>query len=147
MATDRKSDHYTSAQHYRDLDGNSKSFTFVDHDVKPSISVMSSSKEEIENLKKEISEHTENSIKAILSMPAVNALNDSNGMYSHLVKRNIEKGIIEWDEDVVANMCRIDSVFMYNLSNTLWKRTVKEQYWFEDMSHEDIIAGKWKELI
>lgn len=31
---DKKSDHYTSAQHYKDLDGNSKSFTFVDHDIK-----------------------------------------------------------------------------------------------------------------
>lgn len=146
MATDRKSDHYTSAQHYRDLDGNSKSFTFVDHDVKTSISVTSSTKEEVEELKRQIVKDTENSINAILALPAVNALRDPHGMYESLIKRNMEKGVIEWDEEMVRNMCKIDSTFRYNLSISIWKNTVKEQYWFEDMSYEDIIAGKWKEL-
>lgn len=35
---DKKSDHYTSAKNYTDLDGMSKSFTFIDHDIKTSIS-------------------------------------------------------------------------------------------------------------
>jgi hypothetical protein len=34
---DKKSDHYTSAKNYTDLDGNTKSFDFVDHDVKTKI--------------------------------------------------------------------------------------------------------------
>ena len=62
------------------------------------------------------------------------------------VKELVEQASDEWDEEMVTNMCKIDSTFRYNLSNSIWKNTVKEQYWFEDMSYEDIIAGKWKEL-
>lgn len=38
MAVDRKSDHYTSAKGYTDLDGQSRQFTFIDHDKKTKIS-------------------------------------------------------------------------------------------------------------
>jgi hypothetical protein len=144
---DRKSDYYTSAQHYRDLDGNSKSFTFVDHDVKPSISVTSSTKEDIELIKKEVRDHTERVIEEILSFPAVNILKNSYGMYEEFVIRNAEKGVIEWNEEMVRNACRINDILRYNMSIAIWKGSVKEQHWFDDMSHEDIIAGKWKELI
>lgn len=40
MATDKKSQHYTSAQNYTDLEGQSKLFTMVDHDRKTKISTM-----------------------------------------------------------------------------------------------------------
>lgn len=34
---DKKSDYYTGATHYEDMDGQLKNFTYVDHDVKTSI--------------------------------------------------------------------------------------------------------------
>lgn len=40
MAVDRKSDHYTAAKNYTDLDGNTRSFDFVDHDIKAKISFL-----------------------------------------------------------------------------------------------------------
>ena len=50
MATDKKSDHYTSAQGYTDLDGMSRQFTFVDHDKKPTVS-LNNSKVDFQELK------------------------------------------------------------------------------------------------
>lgn len=38
MATDRKADHFTAADNYRDIDGNMKTFKTIDYDVKTSIS-------------------------------------------------------------------------------------------------------------
>lgn len=41
MGVDKKSDHYTSAQSYTDLDGQSRQFTFVDHDRKVMLDIKS----------------------------------------------------------------------------------------------------------
>jgi hypothetical protein len=67
-----KSKHYTSAQNYKDLDGNIKSFTFVDHDIKTKGYVPISS-EEISEAKKQIIEYRKSLIERIKNIPAVHA--------------------------------------------------------------------------
>lgn len=68
MATDKKSDHYTSAKNYTDIDGQSKTFTFVDHDVKTSIATTASV--DIQQVKGELKEYRESVILCILATPA-----------------------------------------------------------------------------
>jgi hypothetical protein len=70
MAVDKKSDHYTSATHYKDLDGNMKAFTFVDHDIKPGGATHSITDEEISEAKKQLKEFRKTSIERILVIPA-----------------------------------------------------------------------------
>lgn len=70
MATDKKSEHYTSAQGYRDIDGLSKNFTFVDHDVKTSVPTgQKLSEEEKSGLADEVARYRTNLILRILTLP------------------------------------------------------------------------------
>lgn len=145
----QKSKQYTSAEGYRDMDGNHRQFTFIDHDVKTRKSMGNPlKKEELEELKNEITRAKERKIQEILALPAINAIRHPNGeIYENFIIRNQEDNIITWNEDVVRGACMIDSNIGSNLWNILWKTTVKEASWWDDMSHEDIIAGKWKQLI
>ena len=65
---DKKSDHYTSAKNYTDLDGLSRSFTFIDHDPKTRIATMKSI--DMEEVKNEISVYKESLVNQILALPA-----------------------------------------------------------------------------
>jgi hypothetical protein len=64
---DKKSDHYTSAQHYKDLDGNMRSFTFVDHDKKTKINtIMDTNKDQVA---RDLQDYRESLIEKILNLP------------------------------------------------------------------------------
>lgn len=143
MATDKKSDYYTTSQSYEDLDGMSRSFTMIDHSKKTKVG-LTMSKEEVKLAKDSLDEFTEKSILEILSLPAISVANIYDGAYSGFIERKDEEVI--WREDMVRDACKINPTLLYNLKNLAWKNTVREQFWFEDMSHEDILAGKWKEL-
>jgi len=65
MAVDKKSDYYTSAQNYTDLDGQSRSFTFIDHDKKTKIATGS-----VEGATKQLAEDRKNLVDRILLLPA-----------------------------------------------------------------------------
>ncbi len=144
---DKKSDHYTSATTYRDMDGNHKNFTFIDHDKKPTISASPSlNEDELKSLKQTINEQIDLSIDEILAMPAQSCFSH-NGLYEEFIVRDVEQGRIEWQKNMLRNACRINHTLRHNLWNVVWRNTVKSQYWFEELSHEDIIEGKWKQWI
>src|SRR5688572_12830573 len=66
---DKKSDHYTSAKNYTDLDGNSRSFDFVDHDIKTKISTTLMSEEDKQELKDRVQNDRTITILRITTMP------------------------------------------------------------------------------
>ena len=102
--------------------------------------------EELKELKKSIEEAKKRKIEEILSLPAVNAVrNGGADIYEPFVTRDKETGV-SWNKNVVTGACMLDSQLANSIWNILWKNTVKDQYWWDDMSHEDILAGKWKEL-
>lgn len=69
MALDAaKKDYYTSAEAYRDEDGNMKQFTFIDHDVKTKITP--SGKHDIEEITKELREYRQSVVKEVLLLSA-----------------------------------------------------------------------------
>ena len=140
---DKKSDHYTSAETYRDLDGNYKQFTFIDHDIKKyAMPITSISESELADLKRT----REEAIEAILAMPAISLLRSGNTLAENYIIRDQEKGII-WHEKAVKEALIINPDLIYLFSNTVWRNTVKEQNWFTELSNKEIIEGKWKELI
>lgn len=148
MAVDKKSDHYTSAQHYKDLDGNMKNFTFVDHDVKSSATLTPPLSDEERNvLKDTVKGEAQRQIEEILALPAVSLLSSGNLFAEDYIERDVEKGTIKWRERMVRDSLTINSDLRYVFHKAVWKNTVKEQHWFDEMSHEDILAGKWKEWI
>jgi hypothetical protein len=67
MAIDKKSDYYTHPEGYRDLDGNHRQFTTIDHDVKTS--VPTGEKKDLDTLKKELAAYKESLIEEILNIP------------------------------------------------------------------------------
>lgn len=144
---DKKSDHYTSATTYRDMDGNHKNFTFVDHDKKSKMSAsVDMSEEELKSLKKTINSDIDRSIDEILALPAQNCFTPNN-LYDEFVVRNVEEKRIDWQKNMLRNACRINHTLRHNLWNVVWRNTVKSQYWYEDLPHDDILAGKWKAWI
>lgn len=142
MAVDKKSQHVGNhGGAYTDIDGMSKQFTYIDHDKKTKVS--RATKENLEDLQIVMRTFAEMAIEEILAMPAVNAVRNPDGLYEEFITRDPEKGIT-WNERVVKDACMINSTLRSNLWNQVWKASVKMQYWFEDMPHEDIIAGEWK---
>ena len=84
----------------------------------------------------------EQKIEEVLSMPAVSIA----GMdcYQILINRTLEG--ITWNESAVRDLMMTTDHF-YFLPSLVWKRTVKETHWFDEMSNEDIVNGKWKNLM
>jgi len=155
MAVDRKADHVGNhGGTYTDIEGMSRQFTVIDHDKHTSRTQMGRETEEIKKKKeqerieltKQLMEVKERSIQQILAMPAISFLKSGNTFAEDCIIRDVEKGII-WDETFVRNFLEVRPDMMYVMFNTIWKNTVKEQYWFEEMAHDDILAGKWKQLI
>lgn len=70
MATDKLSQHYTSAESYSDLDGLSKQFTFVDHDKKSRISALNQTEEEKAQVKENLSSYRTTLVDRVVSIPA-----------------------------------------------------------------------------
>lgn len=147
MAVDRKADYVGNhGGAYTDMDGMSRQFTVIDHDKKTSIASSKMSDEEKESLRNAINIDKQQTINKILALPAVSFLKSGNMFAEDCIIRDLEKGII-WDETFVRNMLDIKTEMLHPIWNTIWKNTVKEQYWFDDMSYEDVMEGKWKQLI
>lgn len=106
MAVDKKSDYYTQTQNYRDLDGMSRSFTFVDHDVKTSIGAKAISEEEFTEAKQKVIEFRESTIQQILALPP-SAVHEIFQVFT--LRGDRDK--IEWDE----NMLRDPSIDVWKL--------------------------------
>ncbi len=70
MAIDKLSDHYTSAEAYTDLDGQSRQFTFIDHDKKSKISALKQTEEEVQEIKNSLNNYRTNLVNRILEIPA-----------------------------------------------------------------------------
>lgn len=137
---DKLSDHYTSAEGYRDLDGLHKQFTFIDHDIKSKYTSPPLKEEEVISLRAEVSAQIRRDIDEILVFPAVSVMKEYQA--EDFVERTPHS--IEWRESVVRDALSINHTLRHNIKNTVWKNTVSPQYWFEDMSHEDIMAEKWR---
>lgn len=126
---------------YTDINNMTKQFTYIDHDKKTRIS--KHEKKDVEELRKSIKNYTINTIKAILSLPPVNLLKNSNGLYEEFIIRDQKEGIL-WNEPVLINACSINDMLRHNIFIHIWRNSVKEEHWFEDISNEDIIKGEWK---
>jgi hypothetical protein len=135
MAVDKKSDHVGNhGGTYIDNDGQSKQFTYIDHDKKTKVAPSKPlSEDERASLKDSLKQYEQNMIEEILAFPAVNAVRNPFGLYEEFVIRS-ESGIT-WHEQMVREACSINDTLRRNLHTQLWRRTVKEQFWFEDMSH------------
>lgn len=128
---------------YTDIDGMSKQFTYIDHDKKPTQSTYIETGNAAETFKKMLNE----GIDEILQFPAAAAVWGAYGdQYEQLVERSVEGGIT-WRENLVREVLNINPDAFYTLHSRVWKNTVREQYWFEEMSHEDIMAGEWRKWV
>ena len=146
MAVDKKSDYYNPPADYQDRDGNWKNFTYVDHDKKLSMKIMPSN-EEIQDAKTQLKEYKEKKIAEILSLPAICAVMNKDDRNEEFVERNIEEKSVKWREEVVRNACMINVDLCRNLFNEVWYNTVGPSNVDKDITHENLVAGKWKEWI
>jgi hypothetical protein len=142
----KKSDYYTTAESYTDIDGQYKQFTMVDHDIKPTI--CKSEKIDIKKLNEDIKSDAERDIAEILSLPAVSFLRSGNMFAEDYIERNEEKGII-WREKMVREALTINPDMRRLVLLFTWRATVREVNWFDPIrdDHDAIIRGDWKKLI
>lgn len=128
------------------IDGQHRQFTVIDHDKKLKIATDSTSDEELKALHESNQISIIKTIDEILALPAVSFLRSGNMFAEDYIERNMDKGII-WREQMVRDALSINDNLRYSIRNQVWKNTVTETYWFEEMSYEDILEGKWKEWI
>lgn len=159
MAVDKKSDHVGNhGGAYSDIYGHSRNFTYIDHDRhtsrtqlgRESASTLEEKQQRLDALQKEIKDHNDQMIEEILALPAVNAVrNEDNfidkALYEEFIIRSVDTGIT-WNEQVLREACTLNHNLCRELHQRVWRHTVKEQHWFEDLSHEEMLSGKWKEL-
>lgn len=139
-----KKDYYTSATHYKDEDGNMKNFTFIDHDIKTSIGVLIEGEDNKRAREAWMTKYKEESIAEILVMPPISC--PAHVIDTYII-RDVEQNKLRWNEELVRTNCMANSDVLYSLKMLTWKRTVSEPHWHEDMSHEDMMAGKWKIML
>jgi hypothetical protein len=115
MAIDKKSQHYTSAKNYRDLDGNTRSFDFIDHDVKTKIGTNKPLEPtEKEKLEEDIRKNRENQINKILEIPAAYC---ADVFQDFTIRGDVTK--ITWNETMLRDpgMDMIKLMNIYILAN------------------------------
>lgn len=148
MAVDRKADHVGNhGGVYTDNDGMSRQFTYIDHDKKTKISTDKLTGKEKKALDDWMLDYKKSTINAILAMPAVSFRQSGNMFANDYTKIDTEKGEIVWDENVVRNALDINDDMRYVVFNATWKNTVAERHWFTELTHDEIIEGKWQELM
>lgn len=141
MHIGKKENYLNTADAYKDMDGNMKQFTHIDHDVKTKISrntTGESTRDAVNNYIKETKEE-------ILSMPAVSV--SEHETFHYLIIRDLTEKLIKWNKEAVNDIS--DFYTLYRLRMLTWKNTVKDIFWFDDMreDHEAIIRGDWKSLM
>ena len=146
---DKKGNYYTSPDNYTDIDGNLKTFTYIDHDKKTSISMSTETEEEREERKKNHKTLLQQTIDEIIEFPAIYAAYPEDDMLkAHLFNEiiNSEDGV-KWDIPILKEICMIDRDFALLLRSRLWKQYIKPENIFKELTHEEFMEGKWKELI
>lgn len=124
MAVDKKSDHVGNHDgRYTDMEGQTRQFTYIDHDKKPTIGGMvTETKEELEEALKQ---DRLNSINKILAMPA--SLCDE--VHAHFTIRGEENETVKWNETMLKDP-GVTWVTLYNIGTIVGKRfeATKKQY-------------------
>lgn len=149
MAIDTKSQHVGNhGGTYTDNDGQSKQFTYIDHDKKQKISShLSPSQNELEEMQKRQEDYTAWKIEFVLLLPAINIVDASGGVYNTLVKMDGEKVI--WNKEAVS--AHLKGNINSFLPTMIWRRTVPEASWFIpawlNTDEEFFRKGEWKNLI
>lgn len=148
MPVDKKSDHVGNhGGAYLDNDGMRKQFTIVDHDKKTKIaSIPPITDEELKKLQSSMDVYLEETIQTVLSLPAVNIVDASSGIYNNLIERT--NTAIVWNEKAVREHLSNERTSF--LPTMLWRRTVHANHWFHPMWIEGdldaIKRGDWKKL-
>ena len=99
---DKLSDHYTSSKNYIDENQNTRSFDFIDHDVKTKIGVVAYTEEEIAKAKKSTEEFRKKTIEAILALPASALPISVNHTFALFTNRGDAKNIT-WNETALKD--------------------------------------------
>lgn len=131
---------------YDDLEGNVKQFTYVDHDKKPTFAV--GINEPVEESHNKVKAWKELRIKQLLLLSAAVIARIPNAdRYQEFVTRDPEKGVL-WNETVIRNYCDVVGMYeCYLLFMLTWKAAMKVEYWFEDLTLEEMEQGKHLEWI
>ncbi len=98
---DKKSQHVGNhGGRYTDMDGNTKQFTYIDHDVKTTIGVTAPmKKKEVDQLKAEINNYRKELQAEILNYPA----SLCNYIYEDFTTRGEGNPTIEWNKNMIMD--------------------------------------------
>lgn len=132
-----------TSEAYKDMEGNMKQFTHVDHDPKLKISATIESVSERQERIKWMEEYRESTILSILALPAVSI--SGYELFEPYINRTPTG--FEWNEKNIRSI--IDQYNLYVIKLYAWRNTIKEIFWFDPISedNEAIIRGDWKSLM
>lgn len=107
MAVDKKSDHVGDhGGRYTDMQGNTKQFTYIDHDPKSKLSAYIPDGTAAEKVK----QHRLESIEKILSIPAVFA----HAIHEQYTIRGADVNTVQWNETMLRDE-GLDSYKLYEI--------------------------------
>lgn len=131
MAVDKPGDYYNPPSDYQDMDGNWKTFTYIDHDKhttrtnsgRETKEVLDLKKERLEKIREELRLFKENKIKEVLSLPACAVVMESDSFLNKVLLVEIlirDSELMTWNEPVLREVCSINEGFL----NLLYSRVL-----------------------
>jgi hypothetical protein len=116
-----KKDYYTSAEAYRDDDGNMKQFTFIDHDVKTKIAT--GEKYDMEEIKNQRIQYRKDLVEEVLGLSASLCPLE----YTDFILRGEDYTKVTWNEAMIRDegLDLIKLVFLKNILSNRMEQVTK----------------------
>lgn len=100
---------------------------------------MTSREKLINNLKEKAEE--------IEIMPPGLVVGFAGGIFDPMIIRDVPNNKVIWDSEKLKTFVLSNPEQSRELWLQLWRRMVPEQYWFEDLTHQEFMEKKWKDWI
>lgn len=126
MAVDKKGDYYNPPSDYQDLDGNWKTFTYIDHDKHISRTQSGRETEEallakearLKEAREALASYKESLIKEILALPACNVRKDNDGFMNQVMLEEVlikSSSPMTWNEKIIREASAVNEDFLHLL--------------------------------
>ncbi len=132
MAVDKKGDYYNPPSDYQDMDGNWKTFTYIDHDKHTSRTksgretqeTLDEKKKRLEEIRANLRAFKENKILEILSLPPAPLVEEHDSFLNKVLLAEIvirDSEPVTWNEKVIREACDVNEDFLNLLHSRILK--------------------------
>lgn len=130
MAVDKKGDYYNPPSDYQDMDGNWRTFTYIDHDKHTSRTqsgretpeVLAEKRKRLEEIRENLRQYRESRIQEILSLSPAPLVKEDDSFINKVLLAEIiirDSEPVTWNEKIIREICEINEDFLKMLHSRI----------------------------